>query len=232
MVSQIAYRNLIQIVSPSPVGDGGYLLIHNDMALADFLLDYALNATAPILRNDLDVNGNTITTSVENGDIAIEPNGTGSIILGPTAWPIGDGSISQVLATNGNGLTYWRSISTQKSVNFTVFKGDGWDNDVIPVWTVPIESSITISQINAAVIGSDTPQLVFNLEERLWGSLNSTGTKIFSSNKTASAAGIELTTFSHATLAAKSYLVLVMPSGPESGSVTSVMVTVTFVQNI
>ncbi len=62
--------------------------------------------TTPQLGGSLDVNGNAIV-SVSNGNIAITPNGTGSIVLDGLSWPQADGTSNQVLKTNGSGtLTF------------------------------------------------------------------------------------------------------------------------------
>jgi hypothetical protein len=58
--------------------------------------------TTPQLGGSLDVNGNSIV-SVSNGNIAITPNGTGKIILDGLSWPITDGTVNQVLRTDGAG---------------------------------------------------------------------------------------------------------------------------------
>ena len=58
--------------------------------------------TTPQLGGNLDVNGQSIV-SASNGNIAITPNGSGSIVLDGLNWPQADGSADQVLKTNGSG---------------------------------------------------------------------------------------------------------------------------------
>lgn len=62
------------------------------------------------LDNDLDVNGNSII-STANADITIAPNGTGNIILDNHTWPNSDGTVNQVLKTDGAGVLSWASIT-------------------------------------------------------------------------------------------------------------------------
>lgn len=88
------------------------------------------NDTTPQLGGDLDVNGNSIV-SASNGDIAITPNGTGSIVLDGLNWPTSDGSAGQLLKTDGAGqLSFgaggmdW-SASPQTS-SFTAEAGKGY----------------------------------------------------------------------------------------------------------
>lgn len=66
---------------------------------------------SPQLGGALDVNGQSIV-SVSNGNIAITPNGTGSVILDGITHPQADGTANQVLATNGSGVL---SFSTRLS---------------------------------------------------------------------------------------------------------------------
>ena len=77
-----------------------------------------LTATNGIeLGGNLKVNGNSIV-SESNGNIAITPNGTGSIVLDGQNWPQADGTAGQVLSTNGTGqLSY---ISAGGTGDFTI----------------------------------------------------------------------------------------------------------------
>jgi hypothetical protein len=65
-------------------------------------LSNVVEDTTPQLGGSLDVNGQSIV-SVSNGDIAITPDGTGSIILDGLTWPSVDGTANQVLKTAGDG---------------------------------------------------------------------------------------------------------------------------------
>jgi len=67
--------------------------------------------TTPQLGGDLDVNGNSIV-SASNGDIAITPNGTGSIVLDGQSWPQADGTADYYLKTNGAGQLSWAAVSS------------------------------------------------------------------------------------------------------------------------
>ena len=75
--------------------------------------------TTPQLGGNLDVNGNAIV-SVSNGNIRIEPNGTGDIQLTPatgdviidgTTWPADAPSNGEVLTADGTGGSYWSTPS-------------------------------------------------------------------------------------------------------------------------
>ena len=58
--------------------------------------------TTPQLGGSLDVNGNSIV-SVSAGDIAITPDTTGEIILDGLKWPQADGTVNQIIETDGTG---------------------------------------------------------------------------------------------------------------------------------
>jgi len=64
----------------------------------------------PILSGNLDVNGNSIV-SLGNGDISITPDGAGSVILDGISYPQVDGTIDQVLKTDGAGQLSFTSIT-------------------------------------------------------------------------------------------------------------------------
>lgn len=76
--------------------------------------------TTPQLGGSLDVNGNAIV-SASNGNIRLEPNGSGNIALTPTTgkiilgaldFPTGMGTNGQVLTTNGTSALSFTTISS------------------------------------------------------------------------------------------------------------------------
>jgi hypothetical protein len=106
----------VSIASPGPRGVGvptggttGQVLKKSSDTDYDFTwgaetagLSNIVEDTTPQLGGNLDVNGQSIV-SASNGDIAITPNGTGSIILDGLTWPSADGTANQVLKTAGDG---------------------------------------------------------------------------------------------------------------------------------
>ena len=67
--------------------------------------------STPQLGGDLDVNGNAII-SASNGNIAITPNGSGSVIIDGLSHPQADGNAGQVLKTDGSGQLAFASVSS------------------------------------------------------------------------------------------------------------------------
>ena len=113
---------------------------------------------------------------------------------------------------------------------FTIFAGTDWTADEIPIWTAPKDMAITIVQVHAVVMGTDTPILTYNIEERAKGSIGSAGTDIYASDQTADASGEDEASFSNAGIAAGAHLVLV-PSA-ESGTVTLIHGVIYYTKNV
>jgi len=101
---------------------------------------------------------------------------------------------------------------------FTIYADSSWDNEVVPIWIAPRDTTITIVQVDATVMGTTTPQLTFNIEERTFGSLASAGTDIMA-DLTAPSTGVSTTTFSNASIAARAHLVFTTGASAESGTV-------------
>jgi hypothetical protein len=97
--------------------------------------------TTPQLGGNLDVNGNSIV-SVSNGNIAITPNNTGSVVIDGLSHPQADGSAGQFLKTDGSGnlsfddpaftLSYTKGTNTgdNSTTAFTINSGRSV-NDVL-----------------------------------------------------------------------------------------------------
>ena len=60
--------------------------------------------------DNININGNTITSSNVGGNIVITPNTVGSIVLDGLNWPQVDGTANQALVTNGAGQLGWASF--------------------------------------------------------------------------------------------------------------------------
>lgn len=110
----ISGDNTAKTVTINASGTGG--------GLTDIVQD-----TTPQLGGDLDVNGNSIV-SASNGNIAITPNGTGSVVIDGNAMPQDQGTADQVLITDGAGQTSWSEVKTVYSLVYnaeatTISKG-------------------------------------------------------------------------------------------------------------
>jgi hypothetical protein len=121
------------------------------------------------------------------------------------------------------------SGSATKYISFTVASDGTWDNEAVPIFQTAV--AITISQVDAAVLGSTTPILTYNIEERASASLNSAGTDIYASDQTADGDGEVETSFSNAAIAAGAHLVLTTGSTAESGTVDYITGFITYTED-
>ena len=76
-----------------------------------------------LLVDNLQFDGNAITSTNANGDLSITPDGTGNLILDGLNWPQVDGSPNQYLKTDGSGQLSWDTVST----SFTLSDGTATD---------------------------------------------------------------------------------------------------------
>ena len=60
--------------------------------------------------DNLTFNGNNITSTDANGNIALIPNGSGNLVLDGTAWPQTSGTADYFLTTDGAGQSSWVAI--------------------------------------------------------------------------------------------------------------------------
>ena len=60
--------------------------------------------------DNLKLDGNTISSTDTNGNIAITPNGAGDLVLDGLNWPQADGSTGQYLKTDGLGQLSWDTV--------------------------------------------------------------------------------------------------------------------------
>lgn len=74
--------------------------------------------------DNLDIDGNTISSTNANGNIALSPNGSGSVVLDGQSWPQTSGTNGQYLKTDGGGQTSWSSLPPS---DFTIAGDTGSD---------------------------------------------------------------------------------------------------------
>jgi len=67
--------------------------------------------------DNINVNGNAITSTDTNGDVTLTPNGSGDLVLDGQKWPQADGSNTNYLTTNGSGQLAWttNTIATSEA---------------------------------------------------------------------------------------------------------------------
>jgi len=131
------------------------------------------------LVDNLQFDGNAITSTDTNGTITITPNGTGDLVLDGLNWPQADGSANQYLKTDGSGQLSWDTVST----SFTLSDGTATDTfNTGGTLTFTGGTGVTTAVTNDEVtlsIGQDvgtTANVTFNT---VTADLTSTGTSSF-----------------------------------------------------
>lgn len=137
-----------------------------------------------------------------------------------------DSTDDTLVIYNGGSAKVYAHYIKQASV---IFEDDGdFTDDVIPFFQAPKDMAITLVQVDAACLGGTN--ITYNIEERAWGSLASSGTDIFASDQVADTTGEQETSFSNAGIAAEAHLVVV-PSA-ESGNPDAFTATIYYSLNV
>ncbi len=80
---------------------------------------------SPTLGGDLRINGKQILTAVgTNGDIRINPDGTGKVVLKGLNYPTSDGAQDTVLKTDGSGNLSFQSVASLSNSGITQVQDD------------------------------------------------------------------------------------------------------------
>jgi len=138
-----------------------------------------------------------------------------------------DTTKSQLVAGDigGTARVYGEPNQTR---TFVVADDGNWDSEAVPGVVLSYDSSCTLFSVRATAIGSSTPVLTFNLNERAYASYNSSGSDIFASSQTADANGEEDLTFTDSSIAAGASIFLTTGASAESGTVDYVIITITY----
>ena len=62
--------------------------------------------------DNININGNAITSTNTNGNITITPNGTGDVVIDGLNYPQADGSAGQFLKTDGSGQLSFATVAS------------------------------------------------------------------------------------------------------------------------
>lgn len=117
-------------------------------------------------------------------------------------------------------------------VNFNVADDGDWTNERVPIWQAPRDMAVTIVEVRAAAMGSSTPTLDYNIQERAEGSINSEGTNIYTSTVTADGDGDNQTSFDNAAIAAGAYLIFSTTGTAQGGTVDFLVGTVYYRKDV
>lgn len=103
--------------------------------------------------DNIEIDGNTVTSTNANGNIALEPNGSGSVVLDGQSWPQTSGTNGQYLKTDGSGQTSWSSLPPS---DFTIAGDTGSDlfstgGTLNFVGTDPIDTAVTNDTVTISI---------------------------------------------------------------------------------
>jgi hypothetical protein len=112
-----------------------------------------------LLVDDIQINGNTISTTVTNANLILSPNGNGKIsIASAYVIPRADGTIGQVLTTDGAGNVTFQSPSAS---SFTIAGNTGTDQfntgqTLTITGTTPVSTAVTDNTVTISVADATT----------------------------------------------------------------------------
>lgn len=105
--TDVASINIDEGMSPSNVNNALRAIMSH---LAD--LNAGASSLGMLKVDNVQIDGNAITSTDTNGNISITPNGTGSVIAGGFTLPASDGTAGQVLQTNGSAVLSFADASS------------------------------------------------------------------------------------------------------------------------
>lgn len=152
---------------------------------------------------------------------SVIPNASGTQSIGSLTYPWGAGYFN-TLYGDGSHLTG----VVIYTIYFLFSDPGGWDNLTLPIASVKKDNVMTIVQVDCTAIGTGSPSLTFNIEERVWGSFNLAGTNITSSPMVAGETGIEVASFSNPEIDAHAALFLTTGVSSAVGTVDYIVGTV------
>jgi len=192
---------------------------------------HSIGVGSLLLEEDLEVNGDAYF----DGSLTI-PNGVNPTIdtLGEIAqdstdyaWLGWDGSARAVFAHP--------EITVTKHIYYS---GNDWEQEEVCLFVAPRAMNATIKEVRATVVGDSGSSLTYNLEERTWSNYDQTGVDVFSTDQVATVNGdIEngddsATLFDNDDIEKNAGVFFVTTTGAESGTVNSIIITITYVRNV
>lgn len=109
--------------------------------------------------DNLTLNGNAITSTDTNGNIALTPNGTGDVQLDADTVRIGDANADATLTTNGTGDLTLNTNAGTNSGSLTIADGADGNISITPNGTGEVDISkvdIDSGAIDGTIIGANT----------------------------------------------------------------------------
>lgn len=96
-------------------------------------MESGTDAVTGIKSGNIQITGNTISSTDTNGNVTISANGTGSVVAGGFTLPASDGTSGQVLQTNGSAALSFVSVAAFDAGTKMIFNQTssptGWTKD-------------------------------------------------------------------------------------------------------
>ena len=235
------------------------IIIHSDGAITytsgSGVLDWAGTLRIIFNREDGQAIENTVTTGnialADNEFAYVDLNETNGTVLTMQKAAVTTASASNFIAFNRLVMGYRNTTSNlyygvnlhlvnaaaggggavNKYINFTIADDGDWDNEAIPFFKAPADTALTLNLVDVAVLGSSTPTLAHNIEERAEGSLNSSGTDVYSIEEVAPAAGLSIASFANSNIASGAHLVLTTSDISSGGTVDYITGVITYTED-
>jgi len=122
--------NIDEGMSPSNVNNA----IRELMAQLKNMED-GTDAVTGIKSGNIQITGNTISSTDTNGNVTISANGTGNVVAGGFTLPASDGTAGQVLQTNGSAALSFVSVAAFDAGTKMIFNQTssptGWTKDTV-----------------------------------------------------------------------------------------------------
>lgn len=130
--------------------------------------------------DNININGNTISSTDLNGNINITPNGTGDLVLDGLNWPQADGTANYVLKTDGAGQLSWTAnAGGGGGMGPAIYHWEAKDFDPLETNFAPLETvdfGTVICQLRAF---DDTTEEYVNFKFVAPSNIDSSGTVTF-----------------------------------------------------
>lgn len=233
---QVPQTNGSGVVTWVDAGGGGHVIEDNGTPLtarANLNFTGSITATddAGNDQTEISIDDDFLKNTGDSGTGAYDFGGADSFEIPNAAGPTVDATGEIALDTTDNSLIMYDGTAARVYAHpikvLTKFiEGAYWDNQTVFLGQLHKDMACTIIQVDATAIGSSTPVLTYNIEERAWASYNSAGTDVYASDQTADGDGESETSFDNAGIAAQAGLFLTTGASSESGTVTGVEVTI------